>query len=79
MRQKISTLVDPGLYRRVKMESARTNKQISEIVGEALEEYLTGSKPPVTLGVVDDSWGAIALPRAQVDQILESEESLLDS
>ena len=44
MRQKISTLIDPGLYRRVKLEAVKTNRQISEIVGEALEHVRRGLK-----------------------------------
>jgi hypothetical protein len=80
MRQKISTLVDPGLYRRVKLESVRRNKQISEIVGEALESYLaTGQPAPTTAGVVAESWGALRFPREHVERILSEEASLLDA
>ena len=80
MRQKVSTLLDPGLYRRVKLESVRRNKQISEIVGEALESYLaTGQPGQTTSGVVADSWGALRLPREQVEQILGEEASLLEA
>ena len=80
MRQKISTLVDPGLYRRVKLESVRRNKQISEIVGEALESYLATEKGGhTTSGVVAESWGALRLPREQVEQILSEEASLLEA
>jgi hypothetical protein len=79
VRQKISTLIDPGLYRRVKLESVRMNKQISEIVGEALERYLEG-KGRRHAGVVEDTWAAIRLPAAEVRAILEEEEEgLLDS
>ncbi len=80
MRQKISTLIDPGLYRRVKLESVRTNKQISEIVGEALERYLQKEGlGHATSGVVAETWGAIKLPADQVMQILEKEESLFEA
>lgn len=80
MRQKISTLIDPGLYRRVKLESVRMNKQISEIVGEALERYLEerGQGPPAS-GVVEETWAAIELPATEVMAILEEEEGLLDA
>lgn len=80
MRQKISTLVDPALYRRVKLESVRRNKQISEIVGEALEEYLADNRPGLaSTGVVAESWGAVPLPKEQVQQILRDEEGLLEA
>jgi hypothetical protein len=80
MRQKISTLIDPALYRRVKLEAVKANKQISEIVGEALERYLDreGRRSHGT-GVVQESWGALRLPPRQVERILEEEDSLYDA
>jgi uncharacterized membrane protein len=62
------------------VESARRNKQISEIVGEALEEYLdkTG-QVAAGLSVVAESWGALRLPKDRVRQILEEEEGLLEA
>ncbi len=33
-------MIEPGLYRRVKLEAARSDRQISQIVGDALEAYL---------------------------------------
>ena len=80
MRQKISTLIDPALYRRVKLEAVRMNKQISEIVGEALERYLEGEgRGPRGTGVVEESWGALRLPGHQVRQVLEEEGGLFDA
>jgi hypothetical protein len=80
MRRKISTLIDPGLYRRVRLESVRRNKQISEIVGEALERYLQQSGREASgTGVVQETWGAIRLPAARVMEILAHEGALLDT
>lgn len=79
MRQKMSTLIDPGLYRRVKVESARRNKQISEIVGEALEEYLASSRRGTSSGVVDATWRSIELEPARVRELLEEDEGLLET
>jgi hypothetical protein len=80
MRQKISTLVDPAIYRRVKLESVRRNKQISEILGEALEKYLASDRPGLArVGVVAATWGAVPLPKEQVQQILRGEEGLLEA
>lgn len=80
MRQKISTLIDPALYRRLKMESVRRNKQISEVVGEALEAYLANERPGLAgAGVVEESWGALRMPAERLRQLLETEESLLES
>lgn len=78
MRQKISTLIEPALYRRVKVEAARTNKQISEIVGEALEQYLGEGGRLHGASVVGESWGALRVSGAQVKRVLEEEEGLLD-
>jgi hypothetical protein len=78
VRQKISTLVDPALYRRVRLESVRRNKQISEIVGEALQMYLAGNRLAST-GVVAESWGAVPLPKEEVQQILRDEAGLLEA
>jgi hypothetical protein len=80
MRQKISTLIDPGLYRRVKLEAVKTNRQISEIVGEALERYLQEERPASHgAGVVGESWGALKLPASEVERILEDDDGLLDA
>ena len=80
MRQKISTLIDPALYRRVKLEAVRMNKQISEIVGEALAQYLDREgRGPRGTGVVEESWGALRLPASRVKQVLEEEGSLFDA
>lgn len=80
MRLKVSTLIDPALYRRVKLEAVTTNRQISEIVGEALERYLDrDGRGPRGTGVVQESWGALRLPRQQVEQILEEDDGLYDA
>jgi hypothetical protein len=80
MRQKISTLIDPGLYRRVKLESVRMNKQISEIVGEALERYLREKgRSPIGSGVVAESWGVLKLSKEEVSRILTEEAGLLEA
>jgi hypothetical protein len=80
MRKKVSTLIDESLFRRVKLEAVRSGKQISGVVGEALEQYL-GEKGDrqTTSGYVTESWGALYLPEAQVREILEEEDDLLDS
>jgi hypothetical protein len=39
-RRKVSTLLDEHLFRRAKLGSLRQRKQVSEILGEALQRYL---------------------------------------
>jgi hypothetical protein len=80
MRRKVSTLLDESLFRRAKLESVRQGKQISEIVGEALEGYLgEKSGKEGSLGVVAESWGVLALPRARVKKVLAEEKDLLEA
>lgn len=74
VRKKVSTLLDEALYRRAKLEAAMRGKQISEIVGEALEKYLAEANlPGRALGVVEDTWGSVSLPLRAIEEIMEEE------
>lgn len=77
MRRKVSTLLDDRLYRRAKLESALRGKQISEIIGEALERYLEehGSRGAAT-GVVDGSFGVMKLEPTKLQKVMEEEDWL---
>ena len=79
-RRKVSTILDEHLFRRAKLESIRQGKQVSEILGEALERYLakTGSRS-VTAGVVAETWGVLKLDRRKIDRLIADEEGLLDA
>ena len=80
MKRKVSTLLEESLFRRVKLESARRGKQISEVVGEALEEYLgEKGRREASAGFVTESWGALYLPAEAVREILEEEDGLFDT
>lgn len=80
MRKKISTLLDDALFRRVKLEAARQGKQISEIMGEALEAYVAETgKHSGARSVAAESFGAVPAPPEVVRAILEEEDSLLDT
>ncbi|MGH9459663.1 MAG: hypothetical protein ACRD1X_00450 [Vicinamibacteria bacterium] len=80
MRKKMSTLIDEGLFRRVKLAAARQGKQISGIVGEALEEYLSEKgERRTTAGFVTESWGALYLPERELREIMEEEDDRLDT
>ena len=79
MRKKVSTLLDETLYRRAKLESVVRGKQISEIIGEALEKYLDERKVPGQgLGVVAETWGSLSLSAEELREIM-AEEDWLDS
>ena len=79
MRRKFSTVVEDGLLRRARLESVRRNKQISEIVAEALEAYLPGTGAATGPGVAVRTSGSIRVGRAAARRILCEEPSLLDS
>jgi len=79
-RRKVSTLLDDHLFRRAKLESIRQRKQVSVILGEALERYLaeSGSRTATT-GVVAETWGALKADRRTVERLLTEEEGLFDA
>lgn len=74
-KKKISTVMDPALYRRIKLESARSDRQISDLIGEAVAEYLTHTG---TASVVDETWGVLQLERERVDELME-DDGLFDA
>jgi hypothetical protein len=77
MRKKVSTLLDPVLFRRAKTEAARQNRQISEIVAEALEMYLR--KEGSHLGKVDESWASLPVDWKQLKKVMEEEIDYLEA
>lgn len=81
MKQKFSTVLDRGLFRRLKLESARQGRQMSELVSEALESYLRPTKgiPRETGRVVEATWGFLSVDRETLKELMREEESLLDS
>lgn len=80
MRKKVSTLLEETLYRRVKLEAAVQGKQISEIIGQALKEYLEERRPsPRDRDVVGETWASLELPADEIEAILNEEEDWLDA
>lgn len=80
MRQKVSTLLEEGLFRRAKLHAVRKGMQISEILGEALHRYLDDEGSPEGIeGVVRHSFAIIRLDKDKVRAVLEEEDGLLDT
>lgn len=72
--------MDASLYQRIKMESVVQNRQINEIMGEALESYLRERGSAASAGsVVAATWASLPLDRDQVREILEEEDGLFDA
>ncbi len=79
MRRKFCTLLDEHLYNRARFEANRQGKQVADLVGEALAQYLDGrAVPGGRKGAVTESWGVIRLPGGQARQLLRDEEGLLE-
>jgi hypothetical protein len=79
-RRKVSTLLDEHLFRRVKLESVRQGRQVSEILGTALERYLLDTNGPVaTTGVAADTWGLLKADRRAVARLMADEDGWLDA
>jgi len=80
MRIKISTLLEDSLFRRTKMESARQGKQISEVVAEALDLYLSQKGRSIAgTGAVSESWNVLPLAPRKIRRILDEEDGILSS
>jgi hypothetical protein len=74
VRRKVGTVLDESLYRRARLEAARRARPISEILAEALEDYLKRRGRHDEPGVVADTWAVLSLDRTRVKQILEEPE-----
>lgn len=74
MKKKISTILDESLVRRTKIEALRQDRQINDVIGEALETYLAEKgSPRGPGGVVANSWAALPLDHERVEGILKEE------
>ncbi|MBI4615914.1 MAG: hypothetical protein HY720_20015 [Planctomycetes bacterium] len=77
-RRKVSTVMDESLFRRVKLAAARQDRQISEVLAEAVEQYLSDkSEGSSKKGIVESSWGALSLDRRDVVRIMADEDGFL--
>lgn len=80
MRQKISTVLEASLYRQVKLEAARSGKQVAEVIEGALRDHLGAGGHEGQLGsVVAETWASLPCDRRLVQRVLSEEEGLLDA
>lgn len=78
-RKKVSTILDEHLFRRAKLEAARQGKQLSTILGDALDRYLSAAGTRrSTAGIVAESWGVLKLDRRTVNRLM-TQEGVLDA
>jgi hypothetical protein len=78
MRRKVGTVLDEALFRRARVESARQGRTISEVLAEALEDYLARKGRHEASGIVADTWSVLSADRARVKKILGTDEGLLE-
>jgi predicted transcriptional regulator len=74
MRRKVGTVLDEEVLRAAKVLAARENRRLSEVIEEALREYL--KRRELKKGVVRRSRGALSAPRELVQEILAEEDFL---
>ncbi len=75
-KKKIGTVLDEELLRRAKMTAAREGIPLSQLLEKALQAYLG---PKGKKSVADELWGVIRIDPALLKQIMEEEESWLDT
>jgi hypothetical protein len=77
-KRKIGTVLDEGLYRRTRLLAAAKGKQISQILSEALTQYLESHDTSIPRGsIAADTFGALSLAPEQVRTIVEEEDGFL--
>ena len=78
MLRKVSTQLDEVLFRRVRIEAIRQDRQIGAIIGEAPARYLDESGTPRgPEAVVAGSWAVLKAPAADVQRIMNEEDDFL--
>lgn len=79
-RRKVSTVLDEHLFRRTKLEALKQNKHVSEIISEALEQYLVrNGNRPAKGSVVAEGWGALKIDKRTLARLMSKEDSWLDT
>lgn len=68
-KRKIGTVLDEELYRALKVYAATRKKPISEVIEDALNDYLRRERR----NVVDDTFGIIKIEPKALEEILEED------
>ena len=80
MQTKVSTLMDEHLFRLVKLAAIHENRQINELIGDAVQSYLRKRGGPVGMGgIVAETWAKLPLDRKAVKRVLEEEKGLFEA
>jgi len=68
-KKKIGTVLDEELYRALKVYAATRNKPISEVIEEALNQYLKQGKQRI----VEETFGSMKIDPEVLKEILEED------
>ena len=74
MKRKVGTVLDEEVWRAAKVLAARENRRLSEVIEEALREYL--KRQQLRTRVARSSKGALSAPKELVQAILAEEDFL---
>jgi hypothetical protein len=75
MKKKVSTVMEESLFQCAKIEAARQRRPMSAILEDALERYFASAKTVERVHMtVAESWGAMAVPREVLREIMGSDE-----
>jgi len=77
MKRKVGTVLDEEVFRAVKVLAARENRPLSEVIEEALRDYLRRKRLRGGPGRVRRTKGALPAPQELVRAILAEEEGFL--
>lgn len=74
-KKKIGTVLDEELVRRAKIAAAREGVPLSQLLEKALVAYLRAGKRDI----VAETWGAMHVSPSVFKEVMEDEESYLDT
>jgi len=73
MKQKIGTVLEKSLVKRLHLVAAREGKTMSRIIEEALKAYLGRRRIKGNPDIVDATWGTFHLSPEDLKEVLESD------
>ena len=73
MRRKVGTIVDEELLKRAMVRASQEGKAFSEILGAALETYLSRRAGASGERLVEEGWGVFQISRRELRQALKGD------
>lgn len=73
MRQKIGTVLEESLIKRLRLLAAREGKPMNRLIEEALRFYLNQYRSGGSRSIVRDGWGTFRVTPKQLKETLEED------